>query len=91
VVILSLVGGITTSVGSVYLANRIAKVSVPDPMVNDTLYRRGFMEGYRVSFKSRRLNESLKGTAIGMGTTCAGYAIIGLFAMFLLFHLILMD
>jgi len=81
--ILCLAGGITISVGSVYMANRIIGVSVPDPMVEDSLYRKGFVEGYRRSYKSRRLNESLKGTAIGVGTTCAGVAALALIALFI--------
>jgi hypothetical protein len=78
IVILSLVGGIAAGVGSVYLANDVLNVAVPDPMAEDSLYRKGFMEGYRVTFKSQRLRESLKGTAIGVGITCVGVAVVAL-------------
>lgn len=80
--ILCLASGITISVGSVYIANRIIGVSVPDPISKDSLYKKGFIEGYRRSYKSRRLNESMKGTAIGVGTTCAGVAALALIALF---------
>jgi len=84
ITILSLVGGIAAGVGSVYLANDILNVPIPDPMAEDSLYRKGFMKGYRVGFKSQRLRESLKGTAIGVGTTCAGYAAYVVFLLVLL-------
>jgi hypothetical protein len=86
--ILCLVSGITISVGSVYIANRIIGVSVPDPISKDSLYKKGFIEGYRRSYKSRRLNESMKGTAIGVGTTCAGVALAYIVLIYLVINML---
>jgi len=84
-------GGIVAGMGSIYLANQIAGVPVPDPIAGDSLYQKGVVDGYRRSFKSRRLNESLKGSAVGVGTTCIGISALALIAWLAFWNIFNID
>jgi hypothetical protein len=84
-------GGIVAGMGSIYLVNQIAGVSAPDPIAGDSLYQKGVVDGYRRSFKSRRLNESLKGSAIGVGTTCIGISVLALLAWLAFWNIFNID